>query len=129
MPNFDFGPATKDAILAAVHQCAQGNITKDELLVQLQQTTGGDYKDHVDEDNRGFIIKDGKRLITFYVAMDEDYEFEAAADLGVVCDNLSGLHRIVECTTWMARPVPQQVNIAIPDNIKEDELIIGTMET
>lgn len=125
MHDFDFNQTTKDAILAAVHQCSQGNITKDELLMQLEQTTGGDYKDHPDENDRGFIIKDGKRLITFYVAMDENYDFEAAADEGVVTENLSGLHRIVKFTGWMARPVPQEASIVIPDNIEENELIIG----
>ncbi len=51
--------------------------------------------------------------------MDENYEFEAAADIDVVADNLGGHHRIVKLSGWMARPVPQEATIVIPDEAGE----------
>ena len=61
----DFAKDTQDAILAAVFQAANGNITKDELLDQLIVVAGGEFKDSPDDDD------DPWSEFEFFVAVDE----------------------------------------------------------
>jgi hypothetical protein len=61
----DFTQDTQDAILAAVFQAANGNITKNDLITQLAEMTHGEFVDASDEDSPWSEFE-------FFVAVDEN---------------------------------------------------------
>ena len=61
----DFTKDTQDAILAAVFQAANGNITKNDLITQLAEMTHGEFVDVSDEDSPWSEFE-------FFVAVDEN---------------------------------------------------------
>jgi hypothetical protein len=93
----DFTKETQDAILAAVHQGVNGNITKDELLDQLIETTHGEFKDDTDEADAPWSA------FEFFVAVDENgvvgtgRDGESARE--DLCDSTEGDCMDVYCIT------------------------------
>jgi hypothetical protein len=92
----DFTKDTQDAILAAVFQAANGNITKNDLITQLAEMTHGEFVDVSDEDSPWSEFE-------FFVAVDENGVVGSGRDSESaredLCDSTEGDCMDVYCIT------------------------------